>query len=36
MKALLERMESEHPRLRQTMLAAVGNVQLDHLLVKKA
>ena len=35
MKALLERMESEHPRLRQTMLAAVGNVHLDHLLVKK-
>lgn len=36
LKALLERMESEHPRLRQTMLAAIGNVHLDHLLVKKA
>jgi tRNA 2-thiocytidine biosynthesis protein TtcA len=36
MKALLERMEAEHPQLRQTMLAAVGNVQLDHLLVKKS
>jgi tRNA 2-thiocytidine biosynthesis protein TtcA len=34
MKGLLARMESEHPGLRQTMLAALGNVHLSHLLVK--
>jgi tRNA 2-thiocytidine biosynthesis protein TtcA len=34
MKSLLERMEAEHPDLRQTMLAALGNVHLSHLLVK--
>lgn len=32
MKALLDRMEAEHPRLRQTMLAALGNVVPTHLL----
>jgi len=35
MKSLLARMESEHPHLRQTMLAALGNVHLSHLLVRK-
>lgn len=34
MKSLLVRMETEHPNLRQTMLAALGNVHLSHLLVK--
>jgi len=34
MKSLLARMEAEHPSLRQTMLAALGNVHLSHLLVK--
>lgn len=34
MKSLLEKMEAEHPNLRQTMLAALGNVHLSHLLVK--
>jgi tRNA 2-thiocytidine biosynthesis protein TtcA len=34
MKGLLARLESEHPGLRQTMLAALGNVHLSHLLVK--
>ena len=34
MKALLERMEADHPNLRQTMLAALGNVHPSHLLVK--
>jgi tRNA 2-thiocytidine biosynthesis protein TtcA len=34
MKAMLETMEKEHPTLRQTMLAALGNVNLSHLLVK--
>ena len=34
MKSLLEKMEVEHPNLRQTMLAALGNVHLSHLLVK--
>jgi len=33
-KSLLTRMEVEHPNLRQTMLAALGNVHLSHLLVK--
>ena len=32
MKALLSRLEAEHPNLRQTMLAALGNVNLSHLL----
>jgi tRNA 2-thiocytidine biosynthesis protein TtcA len=32
MKALLDRMEAEHPQLRQTMLAALGNVVPTHLL----
>jgi tRNA 2-thiocytidine biosynthesis protein TtcA len=32
MKALLGRMEAEHPRLRQSMLAALGNVVPSHLL----
>src|SRR5664279_1772227 len=31
MKAMLSRLEVEHPNLRQTMLAALGNVQLSHL-----
>jgi len=34
MKSMLARMEIEHPNLRQTMLAALGNVHLNHLLVK--
>jgi tRNA 2-thiocytidine biosynthesis protein TtcA len=34
MKALLARLEAEHPHVRQTMLAALGNVQPSHLLVK--
>jgi len=34
MKAMLTRMEAEHPNLRQTMLAALGNVHMSHLLVK--
>ena len=32
MKALLDRLEAEHPNLRQNMLAALGNVNLSHLL----
>jgi tRNA 2-thiocytidine biosynthesis protein TtcA len=36
MKALLSRLEAEHPNLRQTMLAALGNVNLSHLLDRKA
>jgi tRNA 2-thiocytidine biosynthesis protein TtcA len=32
MKALLQRMEAEHPHLRQSMLAALGNVIPSHLL----
>jgi tRNA 2-thiocytidine biosynthesis protein TtcA len=32
MKALLDRMEAEHPHLRSTMLAALGNVVPSHLL----
>jgi tRNA 2-thiocytidine biosynthesis protein TtcA len=32
MKALLDRMEAEHPQLRQSMLAALGNVNPSHLL----
>jgi tRNA 2-thiocytidine biosynthesis protein TtcA len=35
MKALLDRMEAEHPNLRQTMLAALGNVNPSHLLDRK-
>jgi tRNA 2-thiocytidine biosynthesis protein TtcA len=34
MKALLTRMEAEHPHLRATMLAALGNVIPTHLLDK--
>jgi tRNA 2-thiocytidine biosynthesis protein TtcA len=34
MKSLLDRLEQEHPHLRQTMLAALSNVQTSHLLVK--
>jgi tRNA 2-thiocytidine biosynthesis protein TtcA len=32
MKALLTRMEAQHPHLRSTMLAALGNVVPSHLL----
>jgi tRNA 2-thiocytidine biosynthesis protein TtcA len=32
MKALLDRLEAEHPQLRQSMLAALGNVNPSHLL----
>jgi tRNA 2-thiocytidine biosynthesis protein TtcA len=32
MKALLRKMEAEHPHLRQSMLAALGNVVPSHLL----
>ena len=31
MKALLNELESKHPTLRQTMLAALGNVNPSHL-----
>lgn len=34
MKTLLDSLESQHPNLRQTMLAAIGNVHLSHLLAK--
>lgn len=34
MKALLEQLEIANPTLRQTMLAAMGNVNLSHLLLK--
>jgi tRNA 2-thiocytidine biosynthesis protein TtcA len=34
MKTMLARLESEHPNIRQTMLAALGNVQLSHLLLR--
>jgi tRNA 2-thiocytidine biosynthesis protein TtcA len=36
MKAMLSRLEAQHPNLRQTMLAALGNVNLSHLLDRKA
>jgi tRNA 2-thiocytidine biosynthesis protein TtcA len=32
MKALLQRMEAEHPHVKQSMLAALGNVVPSHLL----
>jgi tRNA 2-thiocytidine biosynthesis protein TtcA len=35
MKALLTRMEVEHPHLRNTMLAALGNVVPSHLLDRR-
>ena len=35
MKALLADLEAKHPTLRQTMLAALGNVNPSHLLDKK-
>ncbi|HVU51153.1 MAG TPA: tRNA 2-thiocytidine(32) synthetase TtcA [Polyangia bacterium] len=35
MKALLADLESKHPTLRQTMLAALGNVNPSHLFDKK-
>ena len=35
MKALLTDLESKHPTLRQTMLAALGNVNPSHLFDKK-
>ena len=35
MKALLATLEAKHPTLRQTMLAAMGNVNPSHLLDKK-
>ncbi|HEX7499567.1 MAG TPA: tRNA 2-thiocytidine(32) synthetase TtcA, partial [Polyangia bacterium] len=34
MKLLLDRLEALHPNLRQTMLAALGNVHPSHLLGK--
>lgn len=34
MKLLLDRLEAEHPGLRQTMLAALGNVHASHLLAR--
>jgi tRNA 2-thiocytidine biosynthesis protein TtcA len=34
MKLLLDRLEAEHPGLRQTMLAALGNVHTSHLLTR--
>jgi tRNA 2-thiocytidine biosynthesis protein TtcA len=35
MKALLRELEAKHPTLRQTMLAALGNVNPSHLFDKK-
>jgi tRNA 2-thiocytidine biosynthesis protein TtcA len=35
MKAMLAAMEAKHPTLRQTMLAAMGNVNPSHLFDKK-
>jgi tRNA 2-thiocytidine biosynthesis protein TtcA len=35
MKALLADLEAKHPTLRQTMLAAIGNVNPSHLFDKK-
>lgn len=35
MKALLDKMEAEHPHLRATMLAAIGNVNPSHLLDRR-
>ena len=35
MKALLAELEAKHPTLRQTMLAAMGNVNPSHLFDKK-
>src|SRR6185295_20348454 len=35
MKALLAEMERKHPTLRQTMLAALGNVNPSHLYDRK-
>ena len=35
MKAMLAELESKHPTLRQTMLAAMGNVNPSHLFDKK-
>jgi tRNA 2-thiocytidine biosynthesis protein TtcA len=35
MKAMLNDLEAKHPTLRQTMLAAMGNVNPSHLLDKK-
>jgi tRNA 2-thiocytidine biosynthesis protein TtcA len=35
MKALLNDLEAKHPTLRQTMLAAMGNVNPSHLFDKK-
>ncbi len=34
MKQLLDRLEAQNPNVRQTMLAALGNLHADHLLVK--
>ena len=34
MKLLLDRLEAEHPGLRQTMLAALGNVHPSRLLAR--
>ena len=36
MKALLAELEQQHPTLRQTMLAAIGNVNLSHLYDRDA
>jgi tRNA 2-thiocytidine biosynthesis protein TtcA len=36
MKTLLGEMERDHPHLRQTMLAALGNVHMSHLLDRRA
>jgi tRNA 2-thiocytidine biosynthesis protein TtcA len=35
MKALLADLEAKHPTLRQTMLAAMGNVNPSHLFDKR-
>jgi hypothetical protein len=35
MKALLGELERKHPTLRQTMLAALGNVSPSHLYDRK-
>ena len=34
MRTLIERLEADDPRIRHSMLAAIGNPHLSHLLVR--